>query len=145
MILVVMFVAAFASAVSGQYKEGSVEARLIELDKAWTSAELKGDKKAAEELVADDYVGTTQRGVLENKETYLAGVVPNADMVTSDDYKITIDGDIAIMTHRSTVKGVRNVQYRSTHVWKKHNGKWKIIAHHGSLIAEPDVVAEEDK
>ena len=92
------------------------------------------DKKAAEALLADDFVGTTQRGEIENKTQYLASVMPNSDMVKADDYKITIHGDIAIMTHRSTVEGVRNIQFRSTHVWMKRKGKWQIVAHHGSQV-----------
>ena len=64
-------------------------------------------------------------------------MVPNADMVESDDYKITIHGNIAIMTHRATVMGVRNIQFRSTHIWMKRNGKWQIVAHHGSQILPP--------
>jgi hypothetical protein len=99
---------------------------------------LKGDKKAAAALIADDYVGTTQRGEIENKAQYLAGVTPNADMVKSDDYKVTIYGNTAIMTHRATVSGVRNMQFRSTHVWMKRKGKWQVVAHHGSMIAPPD-------
>lgn len=128
---------AISSVAIGQYKKDSIEDQLIQLDKAWTLAELKGDKKAAGELVADDYVGTTQRGELENKEQYLASVVPNADMVESDDYKVTIYGKMAIMTHRATVEGVRNIQFRSTHIWRKTDGKWKIVAHHGSQILPP--------
>lgn len=134
----VVFVLAISSFTHAQYKKGSLEDRLIQLDKAWTSAELKGDKKAAAALVADDYVGTTQRGEIVNKTQYLAGVVPNADMVKSDDYKVTIYGNTAIMTHRATVQGVRNIQFRSTHVWMKRKGKWQIVAHHGSMIAPPD-------
>ena len=125
------------SFAAAQYKKGSVEDQLIQLDKAWTSAELKGDKKAAGDIVADDYVGTTQRGEIENKTQYLAGVVPNADMVKSDDYKVTIHGNMAIMTHRATVSGVRNMQFRSTHVWMKRKGKWQIVAHHGSPVTPP--------
>ncbi len=137
-ISIVVFVLAISSIAVGQYKKGSVEDELIQLDKAWTFAELKGDKKAAGALVADDYVGTTQRGEIENKTQYLAGVVPNADMVKSDDYKVTIYGNTAIMTHRGTVQGVRNIQFRSTHIWMKRKGKWQIVAHHGSRIAPPD-------
>jgi hypothetical protein len=129
-----VLVLAIASAAAGQYKEGSEEDKLIQLDKAWTAAELKGDKKAAGELVADDYVGTTQRGELENRAQYIASVVPNSDEVVSDEYRVTIHGKMAIMTHRATVKGVRNIQFRSTHIWIKRNGKWKIISHHGSQI-----------
>lgn len=132
-IVVLMF--AMCSVAVGQSEKGSVEDQLIALDKAWTAAELKGDKKAAGALIADDYIGTTQRGQIENKTEYLASVVPNSDMIVSDDYKITVHGDIAIMTHRATLKGVRNLQFRSTHVWQKRNGKWLIIAHHGSQIS----------
>ncbi len=130
--------------VSAQYPKGSLEAKLIDLDKAWTFAELKGDKKAAAAMVADDYVGTTQRGDLENKMQYLGQLAPNADMVRSDDYKIRIFGNTAIMTHRATVQGVRNMQFRSTHVWQKRKGKWLIIAHHGSQIL-PQPETDNDK
>lgn len=133
----VVLVLAISSIALGQYKKGSVEEKLIELDRAWTHAELKGDKKVAAEFVAEDYVGTTQRGEIENKTQYLASVAANADMVKADEYKITIYGNMAIMTHRATVSGVRNIQFRSTHVWMKRGGKWKIVAHHGSQISPP--------
>ena len=132
-----VFVLGISSVAAGQAKKGSVEENLIQLDKAWTRAELTGDKKAAADIVADDYAGTTQLGTVENKAQYLASVVPNSDMVKSDDYKITIYGNMAIMTHRATVQGVRNMQFRSTHVWMKRKGKWQIVAHHGSQILPP--------
>jgi len=132
-----IFLLSISSIAFGQYKQGSVEDQLIQLDKTWTRAELTGDKKTAGEIVADDYVGTTQRGEIENKTKYLAGVVPNSDMVKSDEYKVAIYGKTAIMTHRSTVSGVRNIQYRGTHVWMKRGGKWQIVAHHGSQISPP--------
>jgi hypothetical protein len=134
----VVLVLGISSIALGQYKKGSVEDQLIQLDKAWTRAELTGDKKATAALIADDYVGTTQRGEIENKTQYIAGVVPNSDMVKSDDFKVTLYGNTAIMTHRGTISGVRNMQFRSTHVWMKRGGKWQIVAHHGSLIAPPD-------
>ncbi|MCC7308541.1 MAG: nuclear transport factor 2 family protein [Acidobacteria bacterium] len=135
---IVILVLGISSIAFGQYKKGSVEEKLIQLDKAWTSAELKGDKRAAGALVSADFVGTTQRGEVQNKVQYIASVVPNADMVKSDEYKVTIYGNTAVMTHRSTVSGVRNVQFRSTHIWMKRGGKWLIVAHHGSLIAPPE-------
>ena len=134
---IVVLVLAMCSVVVGQYKKGSVEEQLVAPDKAWTAAELKGDKKAAGALLSPDFVGTTQRGEIENKTQYLANVTANSDMVKADDYKIAIYGNIAIMTHRSTVEGVRNIQFRSTHVWMKRSGKWLIIAHHGSQISPP--------
>ena len=137
MFFAVVLVLGISSIALGQYKKGSEEDRLIQMDKAWTFAELKGDKKAASAMVADDYIGTTQRGETENKAQYLASVVPNADMVRSDDYKVRIFGNTAIMTHRGTVEGVRNIKFRSTHIWMKRGGKWLIVAHHGSQILPP--------
>jgi len=128
-----VMVLAMCSIVAGQDTK-AIEDELIRLDKAWTAAELKGDKKAAGALVADDFTGTTQRGQIQTKAEYLASVTANSDMVKADDYKLTIHGNLAIMTHRSTVEGVRNIQFRSTHVWMKRAGKWLIIAHHGSQI-----------
>ena len=138
MLFTFVVVLGISSITFGQYKKGSVEGKLIQLDKAWTFAKLKGDKKAAGALIAADYVGTTQQGELENKTQYLASVVPNADMVRSDDYKIRIFGNTAIMTHRGTVEGVRNIKFRSTHIWMKRAGKWLIVAHHGSRIIPPE-------
>lgn len=138
MLFVVVLVLGISSITFGQYKKGSVEDKLIQLDKAWTFAELKGDKKAAGALIASDYVGTTQQGEAENKTQYLASVVPNADMVKSDDYKVRIFGNTAIMTHRGTVEGVRNIKFRSTHIWMKRGGKWLIVAHHGCRVIPPE-------
>ncbi len=135
----VVLILAISSIALGQYKKGSVEEKLIEMDKAWTSAELKGDKKTVGDLIAADFVGTTQRGEIQNRAQYVSSVVPNSDFVRSDDYKITIYGNVVVMTHRSTVSGVRNMQFRSTHIWMKRGGKWKIVAHHGSQILPEDL------
>ncbi len=59
-------------------------------------------------------------------------------MVKSDDYKVRIFGNTAIMTHRGTVEGVRNIKFRSTHIWMKRGGKWLIVAHHGSRVIPPE-------
>lgn len=137
-LVVAAFVFGFSSLTFAQYKKGSVEDKLIQLDKAWTFAELKGDKKAAGAMVAEDYTGTTQRGEVENKAQYLAQLAPNADFVRSDDYKVRIFGTTAIMTHRGTVQGVRNIRFRSTHIWMKRGGKWLVVAHQGGQIMPPE-------
>ena len=145
-LFVVVLVLAMGSIAVGQYKKGSVEEQLIALDKAWTSAELKGDKKAAGAMLAEDYTGTTQRGEIENKAQYLASVTANSDMVKSDDYRVTVHGNMAIMTHRATVEGVRNMQFRSTHIWIKRGGKWLcVLSHITSVDKEFECGKEETK
>jgi ketosteroid isomerase-like protein len=47
---------------------------------------------------------------------------------------VRVFGDTAIMTHRGTVVGQESLQYRSTHVWMKRDGRWQLVAHHSSNI-----------
>jgi len=122
------------SLAMGQYKKGTVEDTLINMDKAWTAAELKGDKKAAGMYVADDYRATAQDGTMDDKTAYLAGIEATTDTDVADDYNVRVFGNTAIMTHRGTVTGKNPLVYRSTHVWMKRNGKWQIVAHHSSNV-----------
>ena len=120
----------------GQDKK--LEAKLIQMDKDWTAAELKGDTKTAGMYVADDFMETTPDGNVWNKKQYLADLKATKDTDVADDYSVRFFGnDMAIMTHRGTVKGERNFQYRSTHVWMNRGGKWQIVAHHSSEIPAP--------
>ncbi|HEX8651173.1 MAG TPA: nuclear transport factor 2 family protein [Pyrinomonadaceae bacterium] len=113
----------------------SVEQELIKLDKDWTAAELKGDKAAVSKVVADDYQGTTAEGKVQDKAQYMEGIKASTDKDVADDYNVRVLGDMAIMTHRGTVTTTKeSFQYRSTHVWAKRDGRWQLIAHHGSNI-----------
>ena len=117
-------------------QSSKVEEALIKLDKEWTAAELRGDKDAVSRIVADDYMETSDDGRMQNKTQYLADIKPSTDKDVSDDYKVRVFGKMAIMTHRGTITGQRNFQYRSTHVWMKRNGSWQLIAHHGGEIPQ---------
>ena len=57
--IVVLVFALSSVAAAQQFKKGSAEEQLVALDKAWTTAELKGDKKAAAALLAEEFTGTT--------------------------------------------------------------------------------------
>ena len=118
----------------GQQKNAKLEATLIQMDKDWTAAELRGDKKAASMVVADDYMATMPDGTLQNKTQYLADLKATKDTDMADEYSVRFFGDVAVMTHRGTVTGEKPLQYRSTHVWLNRAGKWQIVAHHSSEI-----------
>jgi len=134
------FVAAFLLLVStfafGQKDMKAVEMKLIQMDKDWTAAELKGDKKAVDMYIADDYWQTNPGGEMWNKAQYMADLKATTDSDVADQYVVRFFGpDVAVMTHRGTVKGERSFQYRSTHVWVNRGGKWVIVAHHSSEVA----------
>ena len=126
------------SLVLGQYKKGSVEDTLIQMDKAWTAAEIKGDKKAAGMYVAEDFRGTNPDGTMNDKAGYMTALAATPDDTdVADDYNVRVFGNTAIMTHRGTVTGKNPIVYRSTHVWMKRAGKWQIVAHHSGEVAKP--------
>jgi len=133
--VVTMLVLASAINAVGQAKNPKLETELIKMDKDWTAAELRGDKKAAGAFVAADYWATNPDGTMSNKAQYLDALAPSTDNDVADEYSVRFFGDIAVMTHRGTVKGDRNYQYRSTHVWQKLGGKWQIVAHQSAEIA----------
>ena len=138
MIFVAVIVLGVSAFAFGQYKPGSVEQKLIDMDKAWTAAELKGDKAAAGMYVAGDYVATTQEGTMQNKTQYLEQLnAAPGDVDVADDFNVRVFGNTAIMTHRGTVTGKTPTVYRSTHVWMKRGGKWQIVAHHSNEFAAP--------
>lgn len=132
---VTSFILLVTSFAFGQQKNPKLEATLIEMDKAWTAAELKGDMKAISSFIADDFSGTGPDGKLQNKAQYLSGIKASKDTDVSDEYSVRFFGDVAIMTHRGTVRGLKPVQYRSTHVWVNRGGVWRIVSHHSSEIA----------
>lgn len=119
----------------GQQKNAKLEATLIQMDRDWTAAELRGDKKAASMVVADDYWGTQPDGALQNKTQYLADLKATKDTDVADEYSVRFFGDVAVMTHRGTVTGEKPLVYRSTHVWVNRAGKWQIVAHHSSEVS----------
>lgn len=124
-----------AGIVSAQGKMSKVEADLIQMDKDWTAAELRGDAAAVAKYIADDFWATTPVGTMQSRAQYMADIKASKDMDVADEYVVRMFGkDVAVMTHRGTVTGATPVTYRSTHVWVNRNGKWQIVAHHSSEV-----------
>lgn len=114
----------------------NVEQMLIQLDKDWTAAELRGDKSIVGCYVADDFRMTGPEGRVLNKMQYLETIQASTDKDVADDYEVRAFGNMAIMTHRGTAtrQDGRTEQYRSTHVWAKRGDRWQIVQHHSSPI-----------
>jgi hypothetical protein len=117
------------------------EQALIALDKQWTAAELRlnaDDQKTINQIVAEDYTGTTPLGQIENKAQYIAALKATSDTDVADEYVVHFfdGGKMAIMSHRGTVNG--KPTYRSTHVWVKRGSNWELLQNHVSnIVASP--------
>ena len=101
-------------------------AALIELDKKWGEAGVKGDTSVAAEILADDLLSVTENGV-RGKQAEIEDnqPAPAGSTYQPTDYKVVfLDADTAVMTHGT--KG-ENAHY-SMHVWSRQAGSWKVVA-----------------
>ena len=138
------FVVAMASAIASAHTNTKMtdEQTLIALDKQWTAAELRlnaDDQKTISRIVAEDYMGTTPFGQIENKAQYMAALKATPDTDVADEYVVHFfnGNKLAIMSHRGTVNG--KPTYRSTHVWVKRGSNWELIQNHVSNIGVPTI------
>ena len=120
------------------------EQELIKLEKGWADAVVKKDLAFLEGIWADDYAWTASDGNVWSKAQTLGSLKSGEDAVLSvrtDDVKVRVYGDAAVVTGRSTFnetfqgKDVSGSE-RFTDTWVKRSGRWKCVAMHCSRIAQ---------
>jgi len=110
--------------------------QVIQAERLWLEAHLQLDLAALERLMADEYTLISDRGELLNKSQVLAAFRAGKkhwDEAESDDYRIQIDGDLAIVRGRWRARGENSgvafdftSRYRS--VWIYRDGRWQITS-----------------
>lgn len=120
--IVLVLVAPMALAFAAQ----SAHDELVEMDKQWGEANLKGDTATLESILADDLMGVTPSG-MTSKAQMLEAIEPSEETTyTASDYKVMMLGpDTAVMSHRG---GGSDEPYGSLHVWAKRDGTWQVVA-----------------
>lgn len=115
----------------------SVEQELIRLEEEGLEASLKQDARKIGEMLADDYFGINFEGQVEDKAKVLE-VIANPpmkfDSLKNSEYKVSVLGEVAIVTALTTATGPVSGQARFTDVWVKRNGKWKLLNSQGTLV-----------
>jgi len=135
-----------ASPPIAQVEESEDVERLLEKkEKDWANAIVKGDIAFTEDLLADDYVGTAPDGRRLTKtqtlDEFRSGAFKSESMVV-DRIRVRVIGDTAIVTldqmEKSRYQG-RDIIGRSkwTDTFMKRNGKWQLVANHGSQVEAP--------
>jgi len=122
----------------------SAEQELITLEKGWNDSWVKRDPAFLDRILADDYTGTRSDGSVFSKAQEIADMKYSENVVayiTSDDFKVRVYGDVAVITFRFTTKEQNkgkdiSGQYRTTDTWVKRAGRWQCVASHGSEIAQ---------
>jgi ketosteroid isomerase-like protein len=118
-----------------------------QLEDDWRNAILNSDTKAMDALLADDYIGISAYGTIENKDQTLARLRSGGLHITSltiSERKVRFYGKTAVVTSLATVKGANAAgdyvsgSYRYTCIYvRDEQGEWKIVSFEASRIREP--------
>jgi ketosteroid isomerase-like protein len=134
-VLAVVF-ASYPSSAQKADPDLSTKEQIKSLEEERNRAILRGDAAALDRMTSDDYTFITLRGELRTKAEIVKGFQSGSfkyESRTISDLNIRLYGDTAIVTGRSTQKGVENGKdysgdYRFTRVYVKENGRWLTVA-----------------
>jgi hypothetical protein len=114
----------------------TVEQEIIALENKWNEAMMKVDTKALNEILADEYIETGDKGNMSNKAKHISAL-KSGDLKVSDanlnDLKVKVYGNAAVVTGRNTTKEIfkgkaSNEAYRITDTWVMQNNRWQCVA-----------------
>jgi ketosteroid isomerase-like protein len=127
---------ASAQTKSAQSASASAEEELKKLDHTWLDAEKRYDVAFCQKFFADSYVLVLADGEMYSKEKWLGILAspkerPTLEVLDPEDIQVHINGNVAILTDRTTIKGhdakgnSMDGEYRVFRVLIKQNGSWK--------------------
>lgn len=105
---------------------------------AYDDAQVKGDKAALEDLLADDYVLVNSRGQRQTKTDLIGDYTKpgfRIEPFTVEEPVELVWSDGAVMGGVATLRGVDDgqafeVRLRFSDIWAKRGSKWRVIYTH---------------
>jgi ketosteroid isomerase-like protein len=115
-----------------------VEDEIRRVECEWGDAFERKDMATLDRLMADEYILTDPLGNVRSKSESLAAIQTNQlnfESTESDDVKVRINGDTAVVTGRSTFRGRYKGwsmagRYQYTDVLVKRRGAWTAVSSH---------------
>ena len=128
----------------------SDEKEILRLEEERREAILHNDAAAMDRVLGEEFIVTDIEGRIHDRADELSLYKDKRRQTQSwepSDVKVRVYGDAAVVTERVAVKDVldgkpRDVQFRLTHVWVKRDGRWRVVARHGTRIAKPTIPTE---
>jgi ketosteroid isomerase-like protein len=130
-------------------EKGEIHKEIETLEEQWRQATVNNNIGEMNRLLADDYVGITSNGTVENKQQALAQRSAGTVRVTRldiTDTKVRVYGDTAVVTSQAQLEGTNGTSdisglYRYTRVYNRRLGQWKIVSFEASRIHDFDARA----
>jgi ketosteroid isomerase-like protein len=112
-----------------------MEEELVKLEEEFANAIVKNDPEGIGRLVTDDWIIINADGGIIDKERFLGVIKSGAlthEMMESDDMRIRVYGDSAVVSALTRSKGKFMGQEfttheRSTDVFVRRDGQWRCV------------------
>ena len=124
--------------------EKRAEEQLVQLEKEWAEAAVKGDSTFFDHIAGDDYVIVDDSSDLRNKQQELALIrTEKFSTLTADDMSVRVYGNTAVVVGSYTFTvSVAGKPYSSsgkfTDIWVMRNGRWQVVSTQNTGLAEAD-------
>ncbi|MGH9162969.1 MAG: nuclear transport factor 2 family protein [Vicinamibacteraceae bacterium] len=124
--------------------EDRARQELIRVANEWDRAMVGNDAEAIGRYMAEDWIIIGSDGSVGDKPTFLQLVKSGTlrhDEMTSEDVRVRVYGDTAVVTGRGVSGGkyqgqaFREVE-RSSCVFVRHEGQWRCVLTHLSRLAQ---------
>ena len=108
---------------------------IVAVEQQWRTAQLAGDVATMDKLLAEDYLGISNNGEINNKTQQLERLQKRMLVLTRidvSDVKIKLLGRVGIVTTLTRIEGTNDGQplqglFRYTRIYKRYpDGTWKI-------------------
>jgi ketosteroid isomerase-like protein len=121
--------------------KASLEETIIGLERKWAEAIVNRDIATLEELIADDFVGTSWTGDTYSKNKAMTDIefrIFVAESMKLEDVKVNVFGDTAVVTLTQVEKSKYDNldcsgRYGYSDVWVKRNGRWQAVSSYGRV------------
>lgn len=128
------------------HEKSEIHKEIEALEQQWQQATVTNNIGEMSRLLADDYVGITSNGTVENKPQALAQRSAGTIRITKldiTDTRIRVYGDTAVVTSQAQLEGTNGAtdmsgQYRYTRVYTRRMGQWKIVTFEASRMHDFD-------
>ncbi len=126
-----------------------VEGTITRLERDWAAAIVSKDLAVLDRLLADDFNGTSPTAHTFPKSTAIGELKSGkyaVDSMDLDEISVNVYGNTAVsftsQEEKSTYAGKdTSGHYHFTDVWIKKDGRWQVVASHGSRFNEPHQTA----
>ena len=119
-------------------KTTGAEEELLKLEEAFSEAIVKNDLEGIGRLVADDWIIIDPNGEIVDRTRFFEVIKSGAlthDTMDSEDFRVRVYGDSAVVTGITRTKGKFmgqefSTQERATDVFVKRDGRWRCVLTH---------------